>query len=128
MNTKDGIRHGRVLLGGEGEQKKAGRAFRPREVQTSVRIKWRRKEEGVRRGKVSDCVMLPRKFLPGQRDVFELELPFGRGPGLAREGLLKTSAMPRHQLGAAQQKHGLSPCEHDGKPRTAVGGPSHSCS
>lgn len=84
-----------------------------------------RKEDGVE--KVSDHVMLPRKFLPGQRDVFELELPVGRGPGLAREGLAEDLHLS-HQLGAAQEKHGLSPHEGDGKPRTAVGAPSHLCS
>lgn len=42
--------------------------------------------------------MLPRKFLPGQWDIFELQVPIGRGSDLARGGLAKDLHHAWHQL------------------------------
>lgn len=84
MNTEDGIRHGRVLWVGKGGAEKARRPLEPHEGRASVGMKW-----GVE--KVSDCGILPRRLLPGQWNVFVLELPIERGLVLSERAWLRTS-------------------------------------
>lgn len=120
MNTEAGIRQGRVLWVGKGGAKKARRPLGPHEGRASVGIKW-----GVE--KVSDYGILPRRLLPGQWNVFVLELPIGRGLVLSERAWLRTSTrlvisweQPRRSTACLHRKVMAIPGQRLGLPVTSA--------